>query len=332
MRAVVVGEFGGPEVLRVERRDVPVPGHGDVSIDVAYAGVNFAEVAARKGAVPGLEPPLVPGLEVAGMVREVGSGVADLSVGDPVCAFTAVGGYAEVAVASAAATHRLPDAGDDTLRRGAALPTIVPTAWALVEEVARVRSGEDVLVAAAAGGVGSVAVQFARRAGARRVFGIVSTPEKATYAAGFGYDAAFLEPTWREELDAATDGRGVDVVLDSVGGTFRRQAFDVLAPMGRLVLFGNASGEPEAAPAGGAMRTQCKGAIGFSITGLTRNDPATARRYTEQALRIALDEDLRIDITQVLPLEEAWRAHEALERRRTTGKLVLAVGGAATGA
>jgi NADPH2:quinone reductase len=325
MRAVVISEFGGPEVLKVEEREVPAPGPDQVSIDVAYAGVNFAEVMTRQGGMPGLAAPVVPGLEVSGTVREVGSAVSGLEVGDPVCAFTIFGGYAEVAVASAAATHRLPDGDDATLRRGAALPTVVPTAWALVHEVARLRPDEDVLVSAAAGGVGTLVGQIARRAGAGRVFGIVSTPEKAEYALGFGYDEVFLEATWREQLDAATGARGVDVVFDSVGAAFRKEAFDVLLPMGRLVTFGNASGEPEVSPPGGAIRTQCKAAVGFSISSLTRTDPAKARQYSQEALRVALDDDLRIDITQVLPLADAASAHEALEGRRTTGKTILAV-------
>lgn len=327
MRAVVVTSFGGPEVLRVEERDIPSPGPDQVSIDVAYAGVNFAEVTMRRGELPNVTAPVVPGLEVSGIVREVGSDVTDVVVGDPVCAFTIAGGYAEVAVAPARSTHRLPDADDATLRRGATLPTVVPTAWALINEVARLRPDEDVLVVAAAGGIGTIAGQLARHAGARKVFGIVSTPEKATYAKRFGYDDVFLESEWRARLDVATGARGVDVVLDSVGGEFRAEAIEVVAPMGRLVMFGNASGAPEVSPPAGVMRAQCNAAVGFSITGLTRLDPGRARRVTENALRIATEKDLRIDITEVLPLADAWRAHEALEARRTTGKLVLSVSG-----
>lgn len=180
---------------------------------------------------------------------------------------------------------------------------------------------------AAAGGIGTIAGQFARHAGARKVYGIASTPKKAAYAMSFGYDDVFVESEWRARLDAATGARGVDVVLDSVGGDFRAEAIEVVAPMGRLVLFGNASGAPEVSLPAGVMRLQCKAAVGFSISGLTRLDPGRARCVSEAALRMATEKDLRIDITEVLPLEDAWRAHEALEGRRTTGKLVLSVSG-----
>src|SRR3954453_1603991 len=149
-----------------------------------------------------------PGFEVSDTVREVGSDVTDVVVGDPVRAFTIAGGSADVAVASALSTHRLPDAHDATLRRGATLPTVVPTAWALINEVARLRPDEDVLVVAAAGGIGTIAGQLARHAGARKVFGIVSTPEKAAYAKSFGYDDAFLESGWRGRVGGARGGRG----------------------------------------------------------------------------------------------------------------------------
>jgi NADPH:quinone reductase len=325
MRAAVVTSFGGPEVLQVEERDIPSPDPDQVSIDIAYAGVNFAEVTMRRGELPNATAPVMPGLEVSGIVREVGSDATDFAVGDPVCAFTIAGGYAEVAVAPALSTHRLPDGDDATLRRGATLPTVVPTAWALINELARLRPDEDVLVVAAAGGIGTIAGQLARHAGAGKVYGIASTLEKAAYAKSFGYDDVFVESKWRASIDAATGARGVDVVLDSVGGDFRAEAIEVVAPMGRLVMFGNASGAPEVSPPAGVMRTQCKAAVGFSITGLTRLDPARARRITEAALRMATETNLRIDITEVLPLEDAWRAHEALEGRRTTGKLVLSM-------
>jgi len=327
MRAAVVTSFGGPEVLQVEERDIPSPGPDQVAIDVAYAGVNFAEVTMRRGEVPNGTAPVVPGLEVSGIVREVGSDVTDVAAGDPVCAFTIAGGYAEVAGAPALSTHRLPDGDDATLRRGATLPTVVPTAWALINEVARLRPDEDVLVVAAAGGIGTIAGQLAGHAGARKVYGIASTPEKAAYAKSFGYDDVFVESEWRARLDAATGARGVDVVLDSVGGDFRAEAIDVVAPMGRSVMFGNASGAPEVSPPAGLMRLQCKAAVGFSISRLTRLDPCRARRVSEAALRMAAEKDLRIDITELLPLEDAWRAHKALEGRRTTGKLVLSVSG-----
>lgn len=326
MRSIVVQRFGGPDVLALAEREAPSPGPGQVAIDVAYAGVNFAEIGARKGANPALEPPFVPGMEVSGTVRELGEGVAGFAVGDPVCAMTGVGGYAEVAVAAVDRSFHLPDADDATLRRGASFPTVVPTAWGLVKHAGRLAAGEDVLIAAAAGGVGTVAAQIARLLGAGRVVGVTSSAEKASYAKQFGYDEVLLESEW--SADPATSlGEGVDVVLDSVGGEFRAAALTALRPFGRLVVFGNASGADEAdsAPVG-ILRAECKAAVGFSISGFNRVAPERARASAEEALAKLLDGELRVDVTEVLPLREAPSAHERMEGRRTTGKLLLAVG------
>jgi NADPH2:quinone reductase len=312
MRAIVVAEHGGPEVLRLEEVAEPSPGPGQVSIDVAYAGVNFAEVMGRRGTLPIARAPFVPGLEVSGTVRAVGAGVDGLRVGERVAALTTEGGYAEVAVAPAAVTFGL--AGGD-LRAAAAFPVVVPTAWALIHEVARVRAGETVLIHAAAGGVGIVAGQIARAAGAGRVLGVTSTREKAAYALRFGYDAVFVGS------DEAPGG--LDVILDSIGGATRQRSLELLAPLGRLAIYGNASGEPEAAVPAARLRREAKAVLGFSIATLAAADPARAQALGRQAMRAGIE----VDITDVLPLEDAGRAHERLESRRSTGKLLLAVAG-----
>lgn len=311
MRAVVVDRHGGPEVLRVREVDEPAPGPGQVSIDVAFAGVNFAEVMGRRGTLPIARAPFVPGLEVSGTVRAVGAGVDGLRVGEPVAALTTQGGYAEVAVAPAAVTFAL-DGAD--LRSAAAFPVVVPTAWALIHEVARVRAGETVLVHAAAGGVGIAAGQIARAAGARPL-GVVSTPEKAAYAQRFGYDDVFVG------LDDVPGS--LNVVLDSVGGETRARSLDLLAPLGRLAIYGNACGEPEEPVAGARLRREAKGVLGFSIATLAAVAPERANALGRAALRAGVE----IDVTAVLPLAEAARAHEQLESRRSTGKLLLAVAG-----
>jgi NADPH2:quinone reductase len=327
MKATVVDRYGASSVLQIRELPEPEPRRGEVTIEVAYAGVNYAEVMARRGALP-FRPPFVPGLEVSGRVRAVGEGVDDLQIGEPVCALTTVGGYAEVAVAKAALTYRLASSSDEELRRGAALPTVVPTAWALVHVVARVRPGEVVLVHAAAGGVGSVAGQVAQAARAGRVIGVTSTEAKARYARGFGYDEVIAAPAWDDRVRLITGGRGPDVILDSVGGSVRTRSFELLAPLGRLVLFGNACGEPEEGVPGGALRTQVKATLGWSITGLAAVEPERVATIARPALAAVAKGDLRIDITDVVPLEDAPRAHQRLEERRSTGKLLLAVGAA----
>jgi NADPH:quinone reductase len=326
MKAAVVTAYGGPEVIEIRDIASPQPGPGQVAIDVEYAGINYAEVLARRGVYPHLQPPFVPGLEVSGRVRTLGKDVEDLSVGQAVSALTSKGGYAEVAVAPAALTYPLPADADEDLRVGAALPTIVPAAWMLINEVAHLAAGENVLIHAAAGGVGTVAGQVARLSGAHGVYGVAGTAEKCEYARAFGYDDVFLADDWVSRAREVTDGRGLDVILDSVGGEVREQAFELLAPMGRLVIFGNASGIQEVAPPAATLRSQSKAVLGFSIMGLAAADPQRVRRTSQFALDAVAKGRLRLDITEVFDLEEAAEAHKHLESRRSRGKLVIAVG------
>jgi NADPH:quinone reductase len=326
MRATVVEQYGGASALRLSEVAEPEPGPGMVVIAVAYAGVNYAEVMARRGSLPAFAPPFVPGLEVSGIVRAVAPDVSGIEPGQPVAALTTRGGYAELALAPAELTFPLSDDSDDALLAGAARPTIVPTAWALIHEVARMRGGESVLVHAAAGGVGTVAGQFAAAAGASKVLGVVSSAPKARYALGFGYDDVFTDGAWPQHARLATGGRGPDVVLDSIGGDVRVRGFELLAPLGRLVCFGNACDEPEPGMPALSLRTQVKSILGWSVTGLAAADPARASAIARRALTAADDLGVRVDITDVIPLAQAARAHERLEDRRSTGKLVLAVG------
>jgi NADPH2:quinone reductase len=176
MCAVRFSEFGGPEVLELVQAGEPVPGPGQVTIEVAYAGVNFADLKARSDGyrVPAL--PFVPGIEASGRVRAVGPGVAGLEPGQAVAALVPSGAYAEVVLADAATVFPLPDGID--ARTAATLPIVLPTAHALLHEVGQLRAGESVLVHGAAGGIGTVAGQLARAAGAARVYGVVSAPAR----------------------------------------------------------------------------------------------------------------------------------------------------------
>ncbi|MEU9140840.1 zinc-binding dehydrogenase [Streptomyces sp. NPDC048404] len=322
MRTVAFQEYGGPEVLRVTEAKVPDPGPGQVSIDVAYAGVNFADLKARSEGyrVPGL--PFVPGLEVSGRIRAVGPDVTGLRVGQEVAALTEGGAYAEVAVADAVTVFPLPDGVD--LRTGATLPTVVPTAYALLHTVGRLQPGETVLVQGAAGGVGTVLGLLAKAAGAGTVFGVVSAAPKAEYALAHGYDEVFVGP-FTDEVRAATAGRGVDLALDPVGGETLRGSLASLAPFGRLVSFGNASsaepwtvGRPELYPTGLSV-------AGFSILGLARTDPAALRAIASRAFELVADGTVTLPVTAEFGLETAGEAHTLMGSRTSTGKLLLRV-------
>jgi NADPH2:quinone reductase len=323
VRAVLVRRFGSPEELVLEEVGEPAPRQGEVAIAVRFAGVNFAEVAGRRGSLARFAPPFIPGLEVAGEVLAVGDGVRDLRPGQAVAAFTVAGGYAEVAVADAALTFPIPAGVDFVV--AACLPVVAPTARALLHWVARLAEGEDVLIHAAAGGVGTVAGQLARAAGADRVLGVVGTAEKARYASRFGYDRVLHGAQWAGEARAITGGRGVDLVLDSVGGATREESFRLLAPLGRMAIFGNSGDAPETGTPGSVLRAEAKGVLGFSLASLAAADPARAGALMRESAPAVARGDVEIDVAEVLPLEDVRRAHELLEGRRTMGKLVLAV-------
>ncbi|MEU3073219.1 quinone oxidoreductase family protein [Streptomyces laurentii] len=329
MRAIELGEYGGPEVLKAVDVDVPEPAAGQVSIDVAYAGVNFADLKARAEGYRVDALPARLGLEVSGRVRALGAGVTGLAVGQEVAALTSGGGYAEVAVADAATVFPVPVGLG--LRTAATLPTVLPTAQALVHAVGRLQPGETVLVHGAAGGIGTVVGRLAKAAGAGAVYGTVSSSAKAAYAREHGYDELFTgdfahDPGALEKaVRAATGGRGVDLVLDPVGGPLFEAGLASLAVFGRLVSFGNASsaapwqvGQPELYPTGISVS-------GFSILTLSQTAPDALRALAEAAFAKVVDGTVVLPVTAEFPLADAAEAHRLLGSRTSTGKLLLKV-------
>ncbi|MER6714936.1 zinc-binding dehydrogenase [Streptomyces sp. NPDC000877] len=323
MRAVEFEEYGDPEVLKVVETQVPEPGPGQVAIDAAYAGVNFADLKARAEGYRVQSLPYRPGLEVSGRVRAVGAGVEGLHPGQDVAALVGSGAYAEVVVADTATVFPLPEGLD--LRTAATLPTVVPTAHALLHEVGRLNAGESVLVHGAAGGVGTVAGQLARAAGAGAVYGVVSSAAKAGHALEHSYDEVFTTGTFDDDVRRATGGRGVDLVLDPIGGETLRRGLGVLAEFGRLVSFGNASGaepwrvgQPELYPQGRSV-------AGFSILALAQSAPQALRALAERAFRKVTDGTVRLPVTAEFALSEAAEAHRLMGGRTSTGKLLLRI-------
>ncbi|MEY9845311.1 NADPH2:quinone reductase [Streptacidiphilus sp. BW17] len=323
MRAIAFEQLGQPDVLQVVNVPTPEPGPGQVAVDVAWAGVNFADAKARSAGYRVPQFPFVPGLEVAGTVRALGPGVTGLTVGQHVTAMLASGGYAETVIAPADATFAVPGALD--LRDAAALTTVLATGYGLLHDVARLREGETVLVQGAAGGVGTVTGQLARAAGAGRVFGVVSRPDKAEYARKFGYDEVFVGADFDEQVLKATDGRGVDVALDPVGGDSWRRSVASLARYGRAVSFGNAGGETPWSAGFGDLSPRGISVAGFSILTIGATDPEQLRSLAERAFREAERAGVTLPVTAEFPLDEAARAHELLESRSSTGKLLLRV-------
>jgi NADPH2:quinone reductase len=313
MRAIQITEFGGPEVLVV--RDVPEPDvpEGAVPIDVSAAGVNYADThQAENSYLAPAELPLVPGGEAVGTTPD----------GRRVVALLAGGGYAERAVAAPVAMWEVPDGVSD----GQALALVLQgtTAWHLLRTSAQLRAGESVVVHAAGGGVGTLAVQLAKRFGAGRVIGVASSDEKRRLALRLGADAVVdagaddLTGALRE----ANGGARIDVVLEMVGGRTFQQSLDALAPFGRLVHFGQAGreGTPKVDP--GVLMGRSQGVLGFWLVHLLRR-PELLGEAMADLFAAVLAGELEPVVGGTYPLEDARRAHEDLRARRSTGKLVL---------
>lgn len=322
MRAIRVHQYGGPEVLQLEEVSLPEPGKGEALVAVESIGVNFIDVYHRTGLYPSDELPFTPGMEAAGTVEAVGPGVSEVGVGDQVAYAMEQGSYSEAALVPAWKLVRLP-AGLEA-ESGAAAMLQGMTAHYLAHSTYPLGEGQAALVHAAAGGVGLLLIQVAKRLGAT-VIGTVSTEEKAQLARQAGADHVILytEADFEDETRRFTDGRGVDVVYDSVGRTTFEKSLNCLRPRGCMVSFGQSSG---AIPPFDAGLLAAKGSL-F----LTRPSLAAYAAQREELLARAGDVlqwvasgELRLRIDKTYPLEEAAEAHRALEGRQTAGKVLLA--------
>jgi NADPH2:quinone reductase len=319
VRAVQITEFGGLDVLQVADVETPEPGDDEVLIKVSHAGVNFADTHQRENSyLARFELPLVPGGEVAGVVER---GAGDVAEGTRVVAMLRSGGYAEYAVAPLATTFPVPDGVDD----GTALALLIQglTAWHLYRTSAKLEEGESVVVISGAGGVGSLAVQLAKPFGAGRVIATASSQEKRDLTLELGADAA-VDPDAEDLTKAlvdANEGRLVDVVLEMAGGQIFEGSLRALAPFGRLVTYGMASREQNEIRNGHLMR-KSRGVIGFWLMHLLAR-PEMLREPLADLLDRAARGELRVVVGGTYPMSDVRRAHEDLQARRTSGKLLL---------
>ncbi|HVR95656.1 MAG TPA: quinone oxidoreductase [Thermoanaerobaculia bacterium] len=323
MRAIVAHRLGEPDVLQIADVPRPEPAAGQVLVHLHMAGVNFSDTERRRGVyrVPSL--PWIPGGEGAGVVEAVGSGVDPAWIGERV-AFWAMppavtGAYAEYAAAPASALFRL--GAGLSFDQGAALALQGLTAYGVAHLSAHIREGQTVLIHAAAGGVGLLLVQMARNSGAR-VFGTVSSDSKAEAVRAMGGEPLGYGDDLPQRVLAATGGRGVDVVLDSVGRATQEVSLASLAPYGVLVFFGDASGPPlPIDPDRLYGRCLQIGAFGLDLD----YQPETWAAARQDLIRWVEEGALRLIISSVLPLAEAAEAHRLLESRQSVGKILLNV-------
>ena len=323
MRAITIHSPGGPEVLTGTDLDDPVPGHGEVLISVAAAGVNRADLHQREGTYPPpAGAPPWPGLEVSGTVAALGPGVSGFAVGDRVCALLPGGGYAQLAIASAGQVLPVPDSID--LIDAAALPEAIATVWSNVFMAAALRAGETLLVHGGSSGIGTMAIQLARAFGCQ-VAVTAGTAEKLEACRRLGADILidYREQDFVDVILEATDGRGADVILDSIGGDYLDRNIRSLATRGRLMLIGNQSQMPGELSVGRLM----------SKWGTIQASTLRARPTVEKDQIIAsvlANVWPLVAAGQIVPvvderfaLDDAARAHEKMESGANIGKLLL---------
>jgi len=321
MRAIEATEYGGSDVLEEVERDIPEPDDGEVRIEVEAAGINFAESCRDAASIP--EVPnrrTSPGMEVAGTVDSA-DGVAAYSEGDRVVAMVDGGGYAEYAVADARTLLPFPDGF--SAPEAAGFPVQFLTAHSCLFEWGGLGEGERVLVQAAAGGVGTAAVQLASDAGAE-VFGTASAPEKLEHAAEYGCDHPinYEEEDFRDVIDDETDGEGVDLVLESVGGDVFDRSLDALAHFGTLVTYGVASGKPATA-SNQRLLFENKTVKGFHLGKASLHDPTKVMKAVPELTEGFENGELEVVVGEEFALEDAADAHSFIEDRDSIGKVVL---------
>ncbi len=322
MRAVVVDRWMEPRELAVAEVPEPEARPGTLQLEVRAAGCNFFDILMVQGRYQVKPPfPFIPGAEVAGVVREVGPGVRGFAAGDRVLATAGLGAFAEVALAPAAAAYRLP--AGMSFAEGAAFPIVYPTAYAGLVFRAALRPGEDLLVHAAAGGVGLAAVQIGKALGAR-VIATAGGPEKLEIARREGADETidYQKEDFAARVLQLTGGKGADVIYDSVGGDVFEKSMKCIAWNGRLLVIGFASG---AIPSVQANRILLKN---IAVTGLhwgahAQKEPAKIPQTFEALFELQRAGRIRPVVFASYPLEELPAALEALGSRRTFGKVVV---------
>lgn len=324
MKAIVVTEFGKPDVLKYVDTELPKINSKQVLIKVEKASVNFADVKARYGKKGIDNFPFIPGLDAAGVIVSVGSSVEHLQVGQRVIAFPIGGSYAEYIAADENLTFVIPDRVGFEI--AAACPTVSFLSYKLLADIAKIEEGETVLIHSAAGGVGTTAIQLAKILGAGKVIGTVGNEKKISVAlhAGAEHVICYEKENFAEKVNEITNGSGVNIILDSIAGWVTEKSLDCLAPYGRLVHFGNSSGEV------GNIKTKdlhssCRSVLGFSLGTTRKLRPELLKTTAKKVFDYLEEGTLKLSIGHRFPLEEARAAHELIESRQSTGKILLEI-------
>lgn len=327
MKVVQLHEYGGPDVLLYEEAPKPVPAAGEVLIRVESASVNFADVVRRNNdPYPFPSPlPFIPGSEVAGIVEAIGESVTTVSVGAMVFASLengGAGGYAQYAVAKVGKVIPLQEGL--TPDEACSLVVAGMTALQTLTDCAQLQPGETVLIQAAAGGVGTYAIQLAKLLGAGKVIAAASTPAKRELALKLGADAAidYTADDWVKAVHDLTEGKGVDVVLEATGGDVLVQSIQAMAPFGRIVVFGAASRERRPVNPY-SMLGMNQSLVTYYVGGWFQWRPQQAIAALHRLIDLVKNGKINVQIGHILPLSKAAEAHQILAARASAGKIIL---------
>lgn len=319
MRALQISQYGGPEVLKIQEVRIGKPGKDQALIRIQAAGVNFIDVYQRRGIYP-VKLPYIPGLEGSGIVEAIGEGVTHVKVGDRVAYVHEPGSYAQQCLVMA--QHLIPLPSELSFEQGAAFPLQGMTAHYLLHEFRKVKTGDVVLIHAAAGGMGLLLVQWAKHLGAR-VLGTTSSAEKAQSAQEAGADGVIIytKQDFVSEVKRLTHNHGADLIIDGVGKTTFAGNMEAAALHGNIVIFGAASGPADPISPNAFMKRSLtvSGGSLFNYL-LSTEDLLTRARAVLEGIQKGW---LHLRIDQVFPLEQASQAHQKLEERKSTGKLLL---------
>lgn len=321
MKAIRIHQRGEPEVMKLEELDMPVPAEGELLIKVAVAGINYSDIGQRNGKYPNLVAlPTTLGNEVGGTIVAHGPGVTTPAIGTRVVSLVN-GGYAEYALAQVSNVVPIPD--EVPFTQAIVLPIQGQTSYLLLEKAARFQKGERILMHAASGGVGSLVVQLAKALGAGMIIGTANSPEKLDFIRSLDADGAINtnDDNWIEQVMQATQGKGVDVVLDSIGGRIGQQSIACLALFGRMVVFGSLSNE--VTPFVTQMLIpKCQAISGYNTVVQNHEDQMRASQALLEAMATG---QLKVMVDRTYPLAEVRAAHQVIEENKTQGKVLLTV-------
>ncbi|SOC15504.1 NADPH:quinone reductase-like Zn-dependent oxidoreductase [Ureibacillus xyleni] len=327
MKCVKLYNNGGPEVLEVEEIAIPVPRPNEVVIKVENIAINYSEIQQRKGTYPfPVELPMTMGQwgVISGEVIGIGESVQSICINSKVMAQVPSGSYAEFVTVPAYLLIPLPEHVDRT----AVTPLLTQgqTAYHALKTIGNIKQGDTVLIHAASGGLGNIAVQLAKAFGASKVIATASSKEKLDYALSIGADISinYSEPDWTEKVFEATDGKGVDLILETVGGQILKGSIEVLAPFGRLIYIGSASSQNSQWDNLDLINIlPNKIVMGLHIAELLSSRPELVKEGLEMMFSLMMKNQLKPEIKYVFPLSDVKKAHELIETRQSLGTVVL---------